>query len=71
MPVFSLTDRRELRLGSIDSPAAFLTAIGRSADTKLNVETWEQLWKMNSEAMRKAGLAVRDRRYAASRCARC
>ncbi|KAI0801946.1 hypothetical protein BC629DRAFT_1495592 [Irpex lacteus] len=49
--------------GTIDSPAAFLTAIGRSAETKLNVETWDELWKQNGESLRKAGLSVKDRRY--------
>ncbi|KAI0345874.1 hypothetical protein BDW22DRAFT_1353481 [Trametopsis cervina] len=50
-------------LGTIDSPAAFLAAIGRSAETKLKVETWDELWKMDGDAMKEAGLAVKDRRY--------
>ncbi|KAF8908988.1 hypothetical protein CPB84DRAFT_1674008 [Gymnopilus junonius] len=42
----------------------FLKAIGRSFETKLDPTTsWEDLWKFNGLALRKAGLAVRDRRY--------
>ncbi|KAI0087706.1 hypothetical protein BDY19DRAFT_952771 [Irpex rosettiformis] len=58
-----LLTKSALKAGTIDSPAAFLTAIGRSSETKLNVETWDEMWKMDGEAMKKAGLAVKDRRY--------
>lgn len=68
---FSYHNRQNCRLltessnhaGAIDSHTAFLSAIGRSAETKLNVESWDDLWRMNGGAMRKAGLSVRDRRY--------
>ncbi|PSR83875.1 hypothetical protein PHLCEN_2v5584 [Hermanssonia centrifuga] len=46
----------------IDSPTAFLTAIGRSAETKVTPETWEELWKLDRQTLKKAGLPVRDRR---------
>ncbi|EMD39923.1 hypothetical protein CERSUDRAFT_112167 [Gelatoporia subvermispora B] len=49
--------------GSIASPEDFLKSIGRSADTKVSVESWEQLWHLNGAALKKAGVAVRDRRY--------
>ncbi|KAJ7796167.1 hypothetical protein B0H14DRAFT_2390941 [Mycena olivaceomarginata] len=47
----------------ITTPAAFLKAIGRSCDTKLSVETWDDLWNQNGTKLKSAGLAVRDRRY--------
>ncbi|KAH9950603.1 IGR protein motif-domain-containing protein [Amylocystis lapponica] len=49
--------------GSIATPEDFLKAIGRSSDTKLTVEKWEDLWKFDGHQLRKAGLDVRDRRY--------
>ncbi|KAI0300288.1 hypothetical protein BC826DRAFT_669221 [Russula brevipes] len=49
--------------GDISTPESFLRAIGRSSETKLSVDGWEALWKTNSLALKKAGLAVRDRRY--------
>ncbi|PPR01148.1 hypothetical protein CVT26_016050 [Gymnopilus dilepis] len=43
----------------------FLKAIGRSFETKLDPTTpWEELWRFDGQALKKAGLAVRDRRYA-------
>ncbi|KAI0702260.1 hypothetical protein BC835DRAFT_102293 [Cytidiella melzeri] len=59
-PVPSLRGK-DASAGRYDTPAAFLTAIGRSAETKLTVEGWDELWKMDGEAMRKAGLSVKDR----------
>ncbi|KAF8967061.1 hypothetical protein BDZ97DRAFT_1804971 [Flammula alnicola] len=41
----------------------FLKSIGRSSETKLTASSWEELWKMDGRAMKKAGLGVRDRRY--------
>ncbi|KAF8602364.1 hypothetical protein BDV93DRAFT_444370 [Ceratobasidium sp. AG-I] len=52
-----------LNLGRYQSPNEFLAAIGRSSDTKLKVETWDDLWRMRGEDMKKAGLAVAERRY--------
>ncbi|KAG8739287.1 hypothetical protein FRC10_005815 [Ceratobasidium sp. 414] len=50
-------------LGSYKSPSDFLAAIGRSSDTKLKVETWDDLWRMRGEDMKKAGLTPAERRY--------
>ncbi|KZT12072.1 uncharacterized protein LAESUDRAFT_670378 [Laetiporus sulphureus 93-53] len=49
--------------GTISSPETFLKAIGRSAETKVTAEKWEDLWKVDGHQMKKAGIAVRDRRY--------
>ncbi|KAJ7600832.1 hypothetical protein C8J56DRAFT_1038461 [Mycena floridula] len=49
--------------GSISTPQDFLKAIGRSMDTKINVETWEELWKLHGPVLKKQGVAVKDRRY--------
>jgi hypothetical protein len=49
-------------LGSYQSPSDLLAAIGRASDTKLKVETWDDLWRMRGEDMKKAGLAVAERR---------
>ncbi|KAI0754992.1 hypothetical protein C8Q80DRAFT_402785 [Daedaleopsis nitida] len=49
--------------GNISTPEQFLKAIGRSSDTKLSPESWEELWQTNGYALKKAGLGVRDRRY--------
>ncbi|EED82311.1 predicted protein [Postia placenta Mad-698-R] len=51
------------RAGAISSPSEFLKAIGRSADTKVTAETWKDLWAIDGLQLKKAGLAVRDRRY--------
>jgi len=41
----------------------FLKAIGRESETKVDKDMpWEEFWKMDGQAMRKAGVAVRDRR---------
>lgn len=49
--------------GNISTPEDFLKAIGRSSETKISFDTWDNLWKTNSQALKKAGLATRDRRY--------
>jgi len=49
--------------GDISKPEDFLKAIGRGSETKISFDTWESLWKTNGVALKKAGLAVRDRRY--------
>ncbi|PCH40109.1 hypothetical protein WOLCODRAFT_162101 [Wolfiporia cocos MD-104 SS10] len=49
--------------GNISTPEAFLKAIGRSAESKVTVESWEQLWKLDGPRLKKAGLAVKDRKY--------
>ncbi|KAG6896599.1 hypothetical protein C0992_007167 [Termitomyces sp. T32_za158] len=48
---------------TITTPAKFLQAIGRSSETKLEVEQWDALWKLSGHDLRQKGLAVRDRRY--------
>ncbi|TFY67862.1 hypothetical protein EVJ58_g1368 [Rhodofomes roseus] len=49
--------------GRIASPQDFLKAIGRSADTKVTVESWEDLWSLNRLRMKEAGVEIKDRRY--------
>jgi IGR protein motif len=51
--------------GDISTPEHFLKAIGRSSETKISFDTWDDLWKTNGQALKKAGLATRDRRYVA------
>ncbi|KAG5721691.1 hypothetical protein E4T56_gene11205 [Termitomyces sp. T112] len=48
---------------TITTPAEFLKAIGRSSETKLEVDQWDALWKLSGHDLRQKGLAVRDRRY--------
>ncbi|KAJ7288168.1 hypothetical protein C8J57DRAFT_1115557 [Mycena rebaudengoi] len=48
---------------SITTASEFLKAIGRSAETKLSVESWEELWGQNGPKLKAAGLGIRDRRY--------
>jgi hypothetical protein len=48
--------------GDISIPEAFLKAIGRGSETKISFDKWDDLWKANGLALRKAGLAVRERR---------
>jgi hypothetical protein len=48
--------------GDISTPEAFLKAIGRGSETKISFDKWDDLWKANGLALRKAGLAVRERR---------
>ncbi|KAJ7095740.1 hypothetical protein B0H15DRAFT_774611 [Mycena belliarum] len=49
--------------GSIDTPGAFLKAIGRSADAKLSIENWGEFWQQTSPTLKSAGVGVRERRY--------
>lgn len=48
--------------GDISNPEDFLKAIGRGSEKKISFDTWDGLWKTNGLALKKAGLAVRDRR---------
>ncbi|KAJ6621864.1 hypothetical protein B0H10DRAFT_1789155 [Mycena sp. CBHHK59/15] len=48
---------------SITTPADFLKAIGRSADTKVSIESWEEFWKQSGPDLKAAGVGIRDRRY--------
>jgi hypothetical protein len=47
---------------SISTPGAFLKAIGRSCDTKLSIESWDDFWKQDGTNLKSAGVGVRDRR---------
>ncbi|KAJ6585162.1 hypothetical protein B0H19DRAFT_881407, partial [Mycena capillaripes] len=47
----------------IGTPDAFLKAIGRSCDTKLSIENWDDFWKQGGRNLKSAGVGVRDRRY--------
>ncbi|TEB39715.1 hypothetical protein FA13DRAFT_19410 [Coprinellus micaceus] len=49
--------------GAIISTDTFLKAIGRESETKVTPNSWTEFWKYDGQALRKAGLAVRDRRY--------
>ena len=48
--------------GDITTPEEFLKAIGRGSETKITFDTWDNLWKTNGLSLKKAGVAVRDRR---------
>ena len=48
--------------GTIGSPSDFLKSIGRSAETKVKVEEWDELWKLGGPELKKQGLDVKDRR---------
>lgn len=45
-----------------------MKTIGRKADEKLEVASWEELWKLDGHAMKKAAIPVRDRRYVPNHC---
>ncbi|KAJ3817828.1 IGR protein motif-domain-containing protein [Lentinula raphanica] len=51
---------------TITTPNDFLKNIGRSMDTKLSPvpESWDDFWRMSGLDLRKAGMGVKDRRYA-------
>ncbi|EPT05258.1 hypothetical protein FOMPIDRAFT_1057540 [Fomitopsis schrenkii] len=49
--------------GPISTPESFLKAIGRSADTKVKAESWEDLWAMNRLRLKEAGVDTKARRY--------
>lgn len=50
------------RAEPIATPEAFLSSIGRASETKVKVESWDELWRLDSSALRKQGLTVKDRR---------
>lgn len=54
--------------GPITTPSAFLKAIGRDTETKVNAEEWDDFWQSDGEKFRKMGLGVQDRRYAGLDC---
>ncbi|KAF9642257.1 hypothetical protein BDM02DRAFT_3078229, partial [Thelephora ganbajun] len=49
--------------GAIGLAEDFLKSIGRSAETKVKVEKWDELWKLDGSELKKQGVGVRDRRY--------
>ncbi|KAN0087590.1 hypothetical protein V8E55_006211 [Tylopilus felleus] len=49
--------------GDITTPQAFLSAIGRSAETKVTIDSWDAFWHTSGYDLKKAGVAVKDRRY--------
>ncbi|KAF8842189.1 hypothetical protein BDN67DRAFT_926886 [Paxillus ammoniavirescens] len=66
--VRSFLDRAALRpvpppRGDITTPRDFLKAIGRSTETKVSIDSWDAFWHTAGYDLRKAGLAVKDRRY--------
>ncbi|CUA67474.1 hypothetical protein RSOLAG22IIIB_03126 [Rhizoctonia solani] len=50
-------------VGKYQTPQDLLAAIGRSSETKLKVESWDDLWRMRGEEMKQAGLTPAERRY--------
>ncbi|RXW24527.1 hypothetical protein EST38_g1351 [Candolleomyces aberdarensis] len=49
--------------GSIKTAEDFLKSIGRESESKVSPNSWTEFWGYDGQALRKAGLAVRDRRY--------
>ena len=49
-------------LGDITTPQAFLSAVGRSAETKVTIDSWDAFWHTSGYDLKKAGVAVKDRR---------
>lgn len=49
-------------LGDITTPQAFLSAIGRFTQTKISIDSWEAFWCTSGYDLKRAGVAVRDRR---------
>ena len=73
-PILSTSDSSgfsspQSHLESFKSPADFLKAIGRSCETKVSVESWDEFWKKDGPSLKKDGVPVRDRRYAF--CSQC
>jgi hypothetical protein len=46
----------------VQTPTAFLTAIGRKAQEKVPETDWDKFWAMGAVEFRTAELPVRDRR---------
>lgn len=61
-PVVTNHDSCLFQAGDITTPEQFLTAIGRSTQTKVTAESWNDLWKLDGHALKQAGVGVRDRR---------
>ena len=54
-------------VGDITTPQAFLRAIGRSADKKVSIDSWDAFWHTSGYDLKKAGVAVKDRRQVQGR----
>jgi hypothetical protein len=49
--------------GKIATPANFLKAIGRESDTKVSFDDWSAFWTSDGDALKRAGVGIRDRRF--------
>ena len=45
------------------TPQDFLKAIGRDAEKKLPIDSWEEFWNLSGPTLKEKNIAVRDRRY--------
>jgi hypothetical protein len=54
----------------VQTPTAFLTAIGRKAQEKVPETDWDKFWAMGAVEFRTAELPVRDRRCVCALCRR-
>ncbi|KAJ2913928.1 hypothetical protein MD484_g6482, partial [Candolleomyces efflorescens] len=52
-----------VKQGAIKTAEEFLKAVGRDSESKVSPNSWTEFWGYDGQALRKAGLAVRDRRY--------
>jgi hypothetical protein len=59
----STTAHAPPKRGAVQTPEAFLGAIGRKAADRVGEPDWAAFWKTDALALKKAGLPVRDRRY--------
>jgi len=41
----------------------FLKAIGRSSETKLPIEDWDEFWNIDARSRIMKGMSVQDRRF--------
>lgn len=49
-------------LGDVTTPRAFLSAIGRSVEAKVSIDSWDAFWHTSGHDLKKAGVSVKDRR---------
>lgn len=47
----------------MNTPESFLKGIGRGAEKKVETEEWDKFWELSGKDLKKAGLAIKDRRY--------
>ena len=60
----NILSNAQLRSNYLESPADFFKAIGRSCETKISVESWDEFWKKDGPSLKKDGVPVRDWKYA-------